>query len=71
MSTPKSRHQDCSDQSQQCHIFEGHAVSMNVARVSRNFAPALGLLSIRKATNGLVSFELRTALVCREKLKDR
>jgi hypothetical protein len=46
-------------------------VSMNVARVSRNFAPALGLLSIRKATNGLVSFELRTALVCREKLKDR
>lgn len=40
--------------------------------VVRNFGFRLGAArDSEKATNGLVRFELRTAIVCREKLKDR
>jgi len=46
---------------------------MNAGSVVRNFgSPASRLLSeSEKATNGLIRFVLRTAIVCREELKDR
>jgi len=45
---------------------------MNAVSDSRNSGIRLGAArESEKATNGLVSFELRTAIVCREKLKDR
>src|ERR1700728_4287714 len=45
---------------------------MNSGSFSRNSGFCLwAARESEKATNGLVSFELRTAIVCREKLKDR